>query len=78
MGEFNISSISSLHLLPVLSCVNLALYNQSAGVCVGASVYVCVRARTCVCVCVCARMLRIVYGQDFALYKYFYYDDDDD
>ena len=40
------SSISSLHLLPVLSCVNLALYRQKACV--------------CGCLCVHVYVLRIV------------------
>ena len=44
------SSISSLRLLPVLSCLNLALYSQNARVC----------GCLCVCVCVCVYALKKV------------------
>ena len=52
-----IHSKSPRRLLPILSCVYLALYSQNACMCVP----VCV----CVCVCVCVRAL--LWGQDFVL-----------
>ena len=45
-----------LRLLPVLSCVNLALYSQNARVCGCLCVRACVRACVCVCACVCMRL----------------------
>ena len=52
-----IHSKSPGHLLPVLSCVYLALYSQNACVCgclcVCARVRACVSVRACVCACVC-------------------------
>ena len=45
------TSISSVRLLPILSCVNLALYSQNAWVC--GCLCVCACMRVCLCACVC-------------------------
>ena len=74
-----IHSKSPGRLLPVLSCVYLALYSQN--VCVGGCLFVCVRAcvRACVCVCVCVFALRIVSRDKILRFKntliinYYYY-----
>ena len=60
-------------LLPVLSCVYIKFCIVRMLVCGGACVCVCV----CVCACVrayvraCGGAYTYLYGQDFALYKYF-------
>ena len=71
-----IHSKSPRYLLPVLSCVYLALYSQNA--CVGGCI--CARARVCMFVCARARALRIVSIRDKILrfkntliINYYYY-----
>ena len=78
------SSIPSLCLLPILSCVSIKFCIVSVLVCVYVRVgcvcvCVCVCAGgVCVCVwgvgvCVCVHAYNSLYRQDFAFYKYFNY-----